>query len=334
MVASLFVISDYLRTQYGFYGKFLCSVGAKDKVRSSVVRVIGGRSEGTGFFINQTQVITNFHVIANEPSPKIVFPDGTFETPVKIVGDKDADLALLTVKKAYPHLALLLPDSQAQIHDGEPLMATGYPLGTDLLGEATTVKGNFIAYRHSRKDPMVYIQTDVSLVKGMSGGPLTDQCGQVVGINTLTLAGLSLFISADQANQLITSFSNYDVKKIDVDPSKSPEDAVTAFYTYLKARRMEDGFNLLSKDYLETTDFNEWTNRFTDILDVDVIKAKRVEGAEDSVFVKFSTKNWVENEVEMHFYEGEWQTVLEDGVYKIKTGHIEEVDNPDWGWFF
>ena len=93
MVASLFVIMDYLRTQYGYYGKFFCAYGTQEQLLKSVVRVVGGYSEGTGFFIAPNQVITNFHVIADEPSPKIIFPDGNFVTPVKIFGNKDVDLA-------------------------------------------------------------------------------------------------------------------------------------------------------------------------------------------------------------------------------------------------
>jgi len=333
MTASLFVILDYLRTQYGYYGKFLCSFGARDKIQNSVVRVVGGYSEGTGFFIAENQLLTNFHVIADEPSPKIIFPDGSFVTPVKILGNKDVDLAVLFTEKQYANLVLPLPDRIAFRAD-EPLITVGYPLGTSLTGKATLLKGRFIDFRKSKQMPIGYIQTDISLVEGMSGGPLADQCGNVVGINTISLAGLSLFINADWAKAVIPDFTDQNITKIEVDPLISPEEAVKAFYTYLKARRMEDGFNLLSEQYLQKTNFEEWTSRFTDVLDVTIFLSERYKNTQDTAFVKFATKNWNNGEVEYHYYEGTWQTIFENGVYKMLKSKIKEVENPDWDWFY
>lgn len=333
VVASLFVIVDYIRTQYGHYGKFFCSYGTQDKLKKSVVRVVGGYSEGTGFFISSDQVLTNFHVIADEPSPKIIFPDGSFITPIKITGDKDADLAILFTKNSYFDMVMPLSDS-IFIKDEEPLLATGYAMGTNLAGKATVLRGNFIDFRNSKHVPVEYIQTNISLVGGMSGGPLTDQCGAVVGVNTQGLAGLSLFISGDEAKKLIPNFSDQEIEKIDVDASKSPEDAVFAFYTYLKARRMKDGFDLLSSKYLQKTNFEEWTSRFTDILDVDIYKSEKFEKTKDTVLVKFETKNWVDQETEFHCYEGTWQTLFEDEKYKMLKSNIKEIEDPDWYWFY
>jgi len=333
MTASVFVIADYLRTQYGYYGKFLCSLGARNTIQNSVVRIVGGYSEGSGFFIAPNQIITNFHVIADEPSPKIIFPDGDFVTPVKIIGDKEVDLAVLFTEKQYSHLVLPLP-GELIFHDDEPLIAAGYPLGTDLIGKATLLRGRFIDWRRLKELPGGYIQADIGLVEGMSGGPLTDQCGKVVGINTLGLSGLSFFITGDWANLIYPYFTDQNITKIEVDPSISPEEAVKAFYTYLKARRMKEGFNLLSEEYLKKTNFEEWTSRFTDILDVDVILSETYEETNDTAFVKFSTKNWNDGEVDYHYYEGTWQTVPEDGVYKMFKSKIEEVENPGWDWFY
>lgn len=329
LIASLFVIADYLTRQYGWWNKFFCSVGTRERLLSSVVRIVGGYAEGSGFFIAPDRVITNFHVIADEPSPKIILPNGIIITPVKILGNQEADLAVLFTEKDYTELAYLLPE-KVDFRAEEPLVSAGYPLGTDLSGKATVLRGNFVEFRKPKSSPVGYIQTNISLVEGMSGGPLTDQCGQVMGINTLSLAGLSLFVNAADARNLISSFTDQGIKKIKVDPSLSPEEAVRAFYTYLKARRMQDGFNLLSKEYLQKTNFEEWTGRFKDILDVDVIKSERYAGAKDTAFVKFSTKNWVDGEAEMHYYEGTWQTVKEDDVYKMHKSKIKETENPGW----
>jgi len=330
---SLLVIGDYLSKQYGTLNKIFCGSSTTIKLKKSVVRIEGSYGEGSGFFISENQVLTNFHVIDSEPSPKVILPDGSIVTPTKIIGDKNADLALLFIDGKYPDLVYSLPD-KIEFSDNEPLVSAGYALGTDIKGDATIVRGNYIDYRTSKKNPVGYIQTNISLVPGMSGGPLVDQCGSLVGVNTMGVAGLSLFIGAQDVSSLFPNFSDQDIAKINVDPSLSPEDAVTAFYTYLKARRMQDGFNLLSKKYLEKTNFTEWTSRFTNILDVDVIKSEKFENTKDTAFVKFSTKNWVDGEVEDHYYEGTWQTIKEDGIYKMLQSKIKEVTNPDWNWFY
>ncbi|MEK7470609.1 MAG: serine protease [Patescibacteria group bacterium] len=337
---SLLVIGDYMTRQYGNWDKFFCGAGVSAKLKKSVVRIVGGNSEGSGFFVTDNQIITNFHVIDGEPSPKIIFEDGRFITPVKIIGDKDADLALLQTEDKYPDLVYSLPDD-LKFSENEPLISAGYPLGTEISGKATVVTGNFIDFRKSKASPVGYIQTNLSLVPGMSGGPLIDQCGSVVGVNTQSLAGLSLFITAADVKVLIPGFTDQAIEKINVDPSASPEEAVKAFYTYLKARRMQDGFNLLSKKYLEKTNFTEWTNRFTNILDVEIFKSEKFDNAkalgintDDTAFVKFGTKNWVDGEAEWHYYEGTWQTVKEDGVYKMLKSKIKEVTEPGWDWFY
>ncbi len=156
LLASLFVILDYLNRQYGWWGKFVCIAKNRNKLENSVVRIVGGYSEGSGFFIAEDQILTNFHVIADEPSPKIIFPSGKFITPTKILGNKNADLAVLFTKDKYPDLVFPLPDRVA-LYEEEPLIATGYPLGTSLSGKPTMLRGNFIAFRQSKKTPVSYI---------------------------------------------------------------------------------------------------------------------------------------------------------------------------------
>jgi hypothetical protein len=329
ILLSLLVIADYTTENYGHITKFFCGYSLDKQLNKSVVRIVGGYSEGSGFFISESQVITSFHVIADEPSPKIIFSDGSFVTPIKILGDENLDLAVLITEKEYPDLVLDMMEPVG-LYDGEPLISAGYALGTDLEGDATIQRGRFVAFR----DDNYYIQTDINLIEGMSGGPLLDKCGQVVGVNTSGLSGLSLFVAAGIVNAFLPGFNESDIAKIDVDPSLSPENAVYAFYTYLKARKMQDGFNLLSKEYLKKTDFKEWTNRFTDILDVQIYISEPYENTNNTAFVKFETKNWNNSEVTYHYYEGTWETVLENGVYKMDRSKILEVIDPSWDWYY
>lgn len=333
IVATLFVISDYLRTQYGYADKFFCSINFESNIKDKIVRVVGGYSEGSGFFIKPNQVITNFHVIADEPSPKIIFPNGKFVTPEKIVGDREADLAILYTESSYPQLVMPL-QKEVEIAENEPIIAAGYPLGTELAGDATLLRGRYIDIRASNQTTVGYIQSDINLVEGMSGGPLLDQCGQVIGVNNMGLSGLSLFIHSSSVNKAIPNLTDQDVDKISVDPSLSPEAAVEAFYTYLKARNMEAGFDLLSSKYLEKTDYREWTSRFRDILDVDIIATKPHETLEDTVHIKFRTKNWKVQEVYYFYYEGTWQTIFEDDKYKMLSSNIKEIYQPEWSWHY
>src|SRR3990167_6764846 len=76
-----------------------------EKVRRSVVRVVGGGGEGSGFAIQKGGfILTNFYVIDSEPAPKIILPNNTFETGEVIMADKDADLAVIKIKKVLPAL--------------------------------------------------------------------------------------------------------------------------------------------------------------------------------------------------------------------------------------
>lgn len=333
LVLSVFVNFDYIKKQYGYLDKFFCAIGSQDEIKNKVVRIVGAYSEGSGFFVQTNRVLTNFHVIDQEVSPKIILASGEFITPTKIIGDRKSDLAILVTDNHYPDLVMPL-SYREDINENETLLATGYALGTDLSGKATLLKGNFIDLRKSRNSLESYIQTSINLAGGMSGGPLTDICGQVVGINTMSLAGMSLFIPSSYASTMMPLMNSEEIVHIAVDPDQSPEDAVEAFYTYLKTRRMEDGYNLLSQEYLQKTSFEEWTSRFPDVLDVIVVKVEREEGTDDTVFVKFSTKNWVDGEVEYHDYEGTWQTILEDGVYKMLKSNIKEVVEADQMWWY
>ena len=322
-----------LTEHYGGYDKFFCSTWSTNKqLRKSVVRVVGSGSEGSGFFVSDNKVLTNFHVIDGEPSPKVILPEGDFYTPVRITANKDADLALLYLPEKVGQGKVLPLMRNIELTDNEPVIAAGYAWGTDLAGEVTISEGVINGMRNPKEATANYVQSNLSLVTGMSGGPLVDRCGEVVGVNTLTTSGLSLFVSSESITSLWPSFNDQDITKLEFYPEESPEEAVRAFYHYLKIRNMKEGFNLLSEAYLEKTNFEEWTSRFPDILDVVVFSVEKVEKSKNTVFVEFETKNWVNNDVEYHYYEGTWETVLEDEIYKMNKSKIKEIEDPYYEW--
>lgn len=332
--ASMLAILDYFRREYGRLDKIVCSVGAEEAVKKKLVRIVGGSSEGSGFFIKENQVLTNFHVIDGEESPKVILPNGKFIAPDRMKGDKNLDLAVLYLPSVYPDLVLPLPMQPIHMVDREPVIATGYPLGTELLGKPTSMRGRFIDFRNYRQGPAAYLQTDINVVEGMSGGPLTDQCGTVIGVNAMGIAGLSLFIDGFQAWQALPGFTDTDISKIKFDVGKSSEEAVKAYYAYIMARDLKKGFGLLSESYLKGTDYAEWTARFTDILSINVVLTELVPDVKDTVFVKFITKTWTGTEAVYKYYEGTWQTVKEKGIWKMNRSKILEVPDPGWDWFY
>ena len=307
---------------------------SKDSPRYKVVRIVGDKSEGSGFYITPQTIITNFHVIEGEPSPKIIFPDGHFATPESMKHSPDLDLAMVVTAEPHPELVIPMSFQQLKSEDDTPLFAYGYPMGTDILGEATVARGHFIANRTYSDGSSSLIQTDIDLVQGMSGGPLTNFCGKVVGINTIGMAGLSMFIPILEANQSFASFTTNKIAKIEFHPEESPEKAVEAFYNYLKVRRMTDAYDLLSDSYQANATYDEWFARFTPIISVDVLKTELVKGAKNinTVFVKFMTRNWVNNAPSVHYYEGTWVTVFEDGMYRLSRSMIKEVEDPPYDW--
>src|SRR5438034_2744878 len=72
------------------------------QLQKSIVRIIGGEAEGSGFAIDKNTILTNFHVIQFEASPKVVLPDNTFQTAQIVLADKDDDLALLKIDASVP----------------------------------------------------------------------------------------------------------------------------------------------------------------------------------------------------------------------------------------
>lgn len=308
------------------------------KVRRSVVRVVGGESEGSGFAIDKGGIIlTNFHVIESEPSPKIVLPDNTFETGQVIMADKDADLAVIKINKNLPVLKMARLDV---ISPAEEVFSIGYPLGGSLPGEASVTRGSFSRFIKDKKGDVLYLNTDMTFVSGISGGPMVNISGEVVGINTagLLLGGMGTAIASDSITEKCRQMSVSkeplkDVKKIVFQPNKNALEAVRAFYNYLKIRKLEKAFELLSDNFVKGYSFEYWARGYRPLLDTTTICIKPDKKIPNRINVKLSTKDLVDDEIVYKYFEGYWDVRQIDGKWLLWKPRIREVTDPDEDWF-
>ncbi len=143
-------------------------------------------SLGSGFVIDAAGiVITNNHVIADASEITVIFNDGQ-RLKAELVGrDAKVDIAVLRVKPEKPLKAVKFGDS-GKIRVGDWVMAVGNPFG---LGGTVTVGILSARNRNINSGPYDdYLQTDASINKGNSGGPLFAMNGEVVGVNTAILS--------------------------------------------------------------------------------------------------------------------------------------------------
>lgn len=307
-----------------------------NKVRKSVVRVVGGYSEGSGFAVKSNVILTNFHVIEFEPSPKIIFPDNSFETGEIFMADKTADLAFIKIKRSLTPITWGKP---SELEPAEELLAIGFPLGGELTGEASVNKGSLAGRRTDKTAGVVYLQTDATLTPGVSGGPMVNGCGEVEGINTMGMTGIGLGISADSIQDkwlsiVATDDWKKDVQEISFNPDASPTETVKAFYNYLKLRQLDKAFALLSNNFTKGYNFDQWKKGYAPLLDTSVLKIIPDPKITDRVLIKLSTKDLVGDEILYKYFEGYWDVKTIDGHLLLWQPSIKEVTNPDYMWYY
>jgi len=144
------------------------------------------QSLGSGFVIDASGIIvTNNHVIEDADEITANFSDGS-KLPATVIGrDDKTDLALLRVKAEKPLTAVKFGDSSG-LRVGDWVMAIGNPFG---LGGTVTVGIVSARNRDINAGPYDdFIQTDAAINRGNSGGPLFNERGEVIGINTAIIS--------------------------------------------------------------------------------------------------------------------------------------------------
>lgn len=172
------------------------------------------KSMGSGFVISADgYIVTNEHVAGGASKITIAFPDGT-NLPATLIGsDSGTDLALLKVDSDKPlqHLSFELDEGPIV---GEWSIALGNPFGLFEASDPTVTVGVVSATGRDLQpqDNRYYldmIQTDASINRGNSGGPLLNAMGKVIGVNTAIFTesggsvGIGFAVPAEKAVRVL-----------------------------------------------------------------------------------------------------------------------------------
>jgi len=170
-------------------------------------------SLGSGFVLDPSGIIvTNNHVIEGADAVTVIFNDGT-SLPAQVIGrDDKTDVALLRVHPKAPLAAAHFGDSD-KARVGDWVMAIGNPFG---LGG--TVTAGIVSARNRDINAGPYddfIQTDASINRGNSGGPLFNMDGEVIGVNSAIYSptggsvGIGFAIPANEAKAVIAQLRQF-----------------------------------------------------------------------------------------------------------------------------
>ena len=171
------------------------------------------QSLGSGFIIDKSgYIITNNHVIDNaEKIMVILYDDTSFEATV-VGKDPKTDVALLKINPKKTKLTAVKFGDSNKLRVGDWVMAIGNPFGFGGTVTAGIVSARGRNLSGSYDD---YIQTDASINRGNSGGPLFDMNGNVVGINTAIFSqsggsvGIGFAVSSNLAKQVTDQLKEY-----------------------------------------------------------------------------------------------------------------------------
>ena len=161
------------------------------------------RGVGSGFVIESNgYILTNAHVVEGATTIYVTLPDKR-EFKAKLIGaDKRTDVALVKIEATG--LARLPIGDSSKVRVGEWVLAIGSPFGL----ENTVTAGIVSAKSRDTGDYLPFIQTDVAVNPGNSGGPLLNTRGEVVGINSQIFSrsggymGISFAIPMDEAMRI------------------------------------------------------------------------------------------------------------------------------------
>ena len=183
--------------------------GPAERLRSSVAQIVNGRngSGGVGAAIAWSDgglFVTSAHVIRS-PRMTVVTPDGRRVLGELVWQERRRDVALVSAPGAA--MPLVRTADPSAMRPGSLVVAIGHPFGlvdavsTGVLQSVGELPLEFdFAGRTLR-----WVQADLRLGPGNSGGPLADVDGRVIGVTAMIVAGMALAVPIPEVEALLAS---------------------------------------------------------------------------------------------------------------------------------
>ncbi|MBR19487.1 MAG: hypothetical protein CMA64_05010 [Euryarchaeota archaeon] len=152
---------------------------------------------GTGFFIDEFHIVTNYHVVKARGDGKADIKVYTYNYPfviddVTLIGyDEEIDIAILRINKKVDHTVLEWETERP--YAGQESWAVGHGAG-QIWSVTYGVISSTYRPNYSSSTFIHYWQTDTVINSGNSGGPLLDNNGHVIGVNTLIISPTKYYV--------------------------------------------------------------------------------------------------------------------------------------------
>jgi serine protease Do len=192
-----------------FFRRFGFGAQRPDRIPEQETR----RSLGSGVIVDpKGYIVTNNHVVADASKVKVSLPSGEEYAAKVIGGDPISDIAVIKISgsKSFPFVRV--GDSK-KMKVGDWVIAIGSPFGLDQTVTAGIISTTGRTFKQEEVPGASfndYLQTDASINRGNSGGPLANMNGEVVGINSFisTTTGASAGVGFSVPSHLFTKVFN------------------------------------------------------------------------------------------------------------------------------
>lgn len=182
------------------------------RLQASVVGIANGRrGRGAGggagmawsgdLFVTSAHVATGSHATVVTPDRRVV--------PGEVIR-RDAERDIAVVRAAGAGVPAVITGDASGLRSGSLVFAVGHPFGVQhavSVGVLQAVSPLPRGYGLNGKGSLVWIQSDVRLLPGNSGGPVADAQGRVIGVAAMVVSGVALAVPVSDVERLLAGLT-------------------------------------------------------------------------------------------------------------------------------